>query len=86
MLTAQDIYTVARTLSLPERLRLTALLLDELGKPAFSPVDLADLAGFNDAWTEEDIQDLKRFSARHLTAAGFSEAEQDDALPLWKNC
>lgn len=82
MLTSQDIYAAARTLSLPERLRLAALLLDDLDKPAFKQVDFANLSGYSDAWTEEDIQDFKRFSARHLSSTeGFPEAEQDDALP-----
>ena len=82
MLTAQDIYAAARTLSLPERLRLAALLLDELDQPALRQVDLANLPGYCDAWTEEDVQDFKRFSAHRLSSTeSFSEAEQDDALP-----
>lgn len=81
MLTAQDIYTAARALSLPERLRLAALILEELD-PAPHQVDLATLDGYSDAWTEEDIQDFKRFSARHLNSTeGFSSTEQDEALP-----
>ncbi len=82
MLTAQDIYAAARTLSLPERLRLAALLLDELDQPAFDQADLSKLAGYSDTWTEEDIQDFKQFSIRHLSSTeGLLEAEQDDALP-----
>lgn len=81
MPTAQDIYAAARTLSLPERLRLAALLLDDLN-PAFRQVDLGNLAGYSDAWTEEDIRDLKSFSARHLSSTeGFSDTEQDDVMP-----
>ncbi len=81
MLTAQDIYAAARTLSLPERLRLAALLLNELEQPAPSQIDLAALAGYSDAWTEEDIQDFKQLCARRFITEGSSEAEQDDALP-----
>jgi hypothetical protein len=94
MLTAQEIYTAARSLSLPERLRLAALILDELDLPAASPIDmpqfdLSSLARYNDAWTEEDISDFRQFSASHLNLIEATPGmEQDDALPpledLWK--
>ncbi len=82
MLTAQEIYTAARTLSLPERLRLAALILDDLDQPSVPQIDPLGLAGYNDAWTDEDIRDFRQYSVSylHLTEAS-SEAEQDDALP-----
>ncbi len=80
MLTAQEIYMAARTLSLPERLRLAALILEELQRPL--PQNDANLPGYDDAWTDEDIHDLRQFSARYLySTEASSEAEQDDALP-----
>jgi hypothetical protein len=86
MLTAQEIYTAARTLSLPERLRLAALLLDELDQSPMPQIDPAHLAGYSDAWTDEDIHDLRQFSARHLSSVETSpETEQDSALPPLKD-
>ena len=87
MLTAQEIYTAARTLSLPERLRLAALILDELGHSPMPQnemlqIDPVSLAGYSDAWTDEDIHDLRQFSAHYLSSTeAFPESEQDDALP-----
>lgn len=82
MLTALELYTAARTLSLPERLRLAALILEELGRPSTPQIDLLSLAGYSDVWTDEDIHDLRQFSARYLySTEASSEAEQDDALP-----
>ncbi len=82
MLTALEIYTAARTLSLPERLRLAALLLDELDQSPTPQIDPTYLSGYSDAWTDEDIHDLRQSSARYLSSRDASpEADQDDALP-----
>ena len=87
MLTAQEIYKAARTLSLPERLRLAALILDELDQAPLPQnempqIDPVSLAGYSDAWTDEDIHDLRQFSGRQFSSSeAFSESEQDDALP-----
>ena len=85
MPTAQDIYTAAQALSLPERLRLAALLLEGLNQSSLPQSDLAGLDGYSDAWSEEDIDDLRRFSARRLLIKDSSQTEQDDALPPWEN-
>ncbi len=58
MLTAQEVYAVARALPLPERLRLAALLLDELSQFAPPVVDPQDLPGFSSVWTDEDRRDF----------------------------
>lgn len=82
MLTAQDIYTAAQVLSLPERLRLAALLLDELASPSAPSVGLATLAGYSDFWTDEDIADFRQHCARHFSSTEtFAEMDQDPALP-----
>ena len=86
MPTAQDIYAAAQALSLPERLRLAALLLDEMTSLAPPQVDLSRLDGYNDFWTEEDIADLQRYSASQFSvydsaASEAAASEQDDALP-----
>ena len=82
MLTAQEVYIAARTLSLPERLRLAALLLDELDQPALPSTELASLTGYSDAWTEEDVRDFRLYAAHsfNLTHA-MPDMEQDAALP-----
>ncbi len=80
MLTAQEIYTAARTLSLPERLRLAALILDELGSPPSNRLN--GLAGYSDVWSDEDINDLRRFSANYLhSTENMATSDYDDALP-----
>ena len=82
MLTAQEIYIAARALSLPERLRLAALILDELHESPFSQIEPASLAGYSDSWTEEDLRDFRQFSASHLgLGETLLETEQDAALP-----
>lgn len=70
--TAEDIYDAARALSLPERLRLAAFLLDDLTLPPPSP---RNLPGYSDAWSEEDIRDFARHSARYASSySGDDEA------------
>ena len=85
MLTGQDIYSAARTLSLPERLRLAALLLEEIHKSPLPQSVPTALAGYSDAWSEEDIDDLRRFSAQHLLTEDRLQTEQDNALPPLEN-
>lgn len=81
MLTAQEIYTATRTLSLPERLRLAALILEELHRPQ-PQNEATGLAGYDAAWSDEDIRDFRQHSARYLHLMEASPGtEQDDALP-----
>ena len=81
ILTAQEVYTAARILSLPERLRLAALILDELDSPPLSS-GLNGLAGYSNAWSDEDINDLRHYSANYLASAeNAAEADYDHALP-----
>ena len=68
MLTAQEVYTAALTLSLPERLRLAALILDELEHSPVPLIDPTSLPGYADYWTEEDRDDLRRSSAKYLNS------------------
>ncbi len=66
---------------MPERLRLAALILEELQHP-LPQNDFADLAGYDDAWTDEDIRDFRQSSVRYMQLLEASpDAEQDDALP-----
>ena len=61
---AKEIYAdTVRHLSPNERLRLAALILD----------DLASSAAFGDEWSEQDMQDLTAYSLSHANTF-----EQDD--------
>ena len=53
-ITAQTVYeSTVMALSKSERLKLAALILDELSESAGSALD------FSDSWTEEDLRDLR---------------------------
>ncbi len=70
MPTAQEVYMqTVRELPLMERLRLTALILDDLTQHNLSVVDSSD------AWSDQDLHDLTTFSLQYA-AATFSEAEE----------
>lgn len=68
--TAQDIYAESvRTLPPSERLRLAALILDELThRHNVAHID------YGDAWTEQDRNDMTAFSLQHAASA-YSEEE-----------
>ena len=64
MPTAQEVYiTAVRRLPPAERLRLAALILDELTRAHILPVETSD------AWSEEDLHDLTAFALRHAAAS-----------------
>jgi hypothetical protein len=68
--TAQEVFAEAvRSLAPAERLRLAALLLDDLAQSHVSVVDASD------TWTPEDQADLMAYSLRH--AATLYPEEQD---------
>jgi len=70
MLTAQEVYTNnVRSLPPSERLRLAALILEELTASAASLLD------FSDSWSDEDVRDLTAFSLQHAAAAYPEEEE-----------
>ena len=82
MLTAQEIYAAARTLPLPERLRLAALILDDLNQTRMPQTDPGGLSGYDDAWTDEDIRDFRHHSEHYLRSTeATSGLEQENALP-----
>ncbi|HVC98183.1 MAG TPA: hypothetical protein VND64_31220 [Pirellulales bacterium] len=60
MLTAQFVYE-SSVVALPksERLKLAALILEELTATAAPALD------FSDSWSEEDLRDLTAFSGEH---------------------
>ncbi len=63
MTTAQEIYSASiRHLPPPERLRLAAMILQDLIPPLTPEVDDSD------AWTDEDLRDLNAFALDHLSA------------------
>lgn len=76
MSTAEDIYDAARALSLPERLRLAALLLDGVSLPPIPLPNANNLPGYSDSWSEEDIRDLAAYAARY----GSSISPDDEGL------
>lgn len=58
--TAREVYAEAvRSLPLTERLRLAALILDELARPDVAVVDTGD------GWSAEDEGDVTAFSLRY---------------------
>jgi len=69
---ANEVYS-ANVQSLPprERLRLASLILDDLASLSRFPPD------FSDAWSEEDVADLRQFSLKH---AELSYPPDDDSL------
>lgn len=78
MLTAQEVYIAARSLPLPERLRLAALILDEMTRPSHPTVNPQDLPGYSDVWTEEDVRE---FTAHCIRQSSFDLPDDDDLLP-----
>jgi hypothetical protein len=70
MPTAQEIYASAvRNLSPDERLRLAALILEELAQSQLTLTDTKDY------WSNEDMEDLSKFALQYATAA-FPEEEE----------
>lgn len=68
MPTAQELYaSTVRNLSPVERLRLAALILDDLTKWEPSTPD------YDDEWSEEDMNDLVTFSLRHAAGTHMEE-------------
>jgi hypothetical protein len=67
MLTAQKVYE-ASVAALPksERLKLAAIILEELNASAGAALD------FSDSWSEEDLRDLTEFAAQYA----------DDVYPM----
>jgi hypothetical protein len=59
MLTAQQLFE-SSVIELPksERLKLAALILDDLSQSGAAALD------FSDSWSDEDIDDLRAFSLR----------------------
>jgi hypothetical protein len=68
MPTAQDVFdSSVKPLSLRERLRLAALILQDLSQ--------ADLVAEGDSWSEDDERDLTAFSLGYAAAA-YPEDEE----------
>jgi hypothetical protein len=64
MPTAQEVYlTSVRRLPPAERLRLAALILDELTQTNILPVESSD------AWSDEDLHDVAAFALRYAAAS-----------------
>ena len=64
--TAQEVYkTWVQSLSTTERLRLAALILNDIA-PA---LDIDE----DDAWSEQDLHDLSIFSLQHAQSASGQE-------------
>lgn len=69
-MTVQEIYSsTIQDLSPAERLRLAALILDDLSAAAM-PLDVSD------AWSEEDIHDVMAYSLRALAPFPASGAKR----------
>jgi hypothetical protein len=70
-MSAREVYdTSIRQLSPVERLRLAALILDDLAASRGAGLDLSD------AWSDEDIADVTAYSLKH--AEGAVPTEQSD--------
>ena len=58
-ITAEELYlTTVQQLSPKERLRLAAMILNDITAPD-------ETIEFSDSWTEEDLQDLTAFALSH---------------------
>lgn len=69
-ITAQEVFDqTVRSLPLNERLRLAALILDNLSRPNISLLETSD------AWSNEDRRDLASFSL-HYADALYPEQEE----------
>jgi hypothetical protein len=69
-LTAQEVFAeTVHALPLSERLRLAALILQELAQPDVS------IVGRSDTWSEQDQEDLTTLSLKH--GAELYPEEQD---------
>jgi hypothetical protein len=69
-LTAEEVFTESvQILPLTERLRLAALILQELAQPEVAVVDRSDI------WSAQDQTDLTTFSLRQ--AAEIYQEEED---------
>lgn len=78
MITAQEVFTYARALPMPERLRLAALLLEDVSRvPAPAP-DPQDLPGYSSDWSDEDLRDFAMHNARY---AATQFPEDEDLIP-----
>jgi hypothetical protein len=70
--TAHDVYVqTVRSLPLAERLRLAALILDDLAQPNVSVLEMSD------SWSEQDERDLSTFSLRYA-ATLYPEGEEPE--------
>jgi hypothetical protein len=68
--TAQEIYvSTVRDLPPAERLRLAALILDELARSAAIPPDISE------TWSDEDLRDLTAFSILEYATALYPDEE-----------
>ncbi len=68
--TAEELYADAvRAMPPKERLRLDALILEDLAEPNWSIVDTSD------TWSEQDLSDLTTFSLQY--AGTLYPGEQD---------
>ena len=62
MANAKRIYdSTIRPLPPKERLRLAALILDDLTRPGAEPIE------FEDGWSEEDMRDLANYAVGEAT-------------------
>lgn len=72
MFTAQELYfSTIKDLPPDERLRLAALILQDLTQTASTPQDAGDF------WREEDVRDLIDYSLQH---AATSYPEEEDLV------
>lgn len=68
--TAEELFAdTVRALPPTERLRLAALILEDLAQPHLSIVDISD------SWSEQDMRDLTTFSLRYADALYPEEDE-----------
>lgn len=68
MLTAQEVFqTTVKVLPPDERLRLAALILDDLTRRTTDSIDESDV------WTDEDITNFTNYALRSAAAANSDE-------------
>lgn len=70
MATAQQVYSeTVQTMTLSERLRLAAMILENLSETAAPVLD------YSDTWTDEDVRDLTAHSLAYADSLYPEETE-----------
>ena len=65
-MTTQEVYIAARDLPFPERIRLAALILEDLSLTTLPLLVSQSVPEFSTVWSEGDIRDFSAHSAHYM--------------------